>query len=142
MTRIEHKIWDPELGRFTGTGEVKDVNMDTLEPATESFRIGGGRFLKGPIPWSWIAASAALPARALLVGLCIWRLAGAKKNHTVLFGNSDLRPLGIDRAAKSRALRALEQGGLIKVTRQHGRLPQVALLCTGRWRNSSRTRHS
>jgi hypothetical protein len=132
MPRIERKIWNSERGGFTGTGEVMDLDTDTLEPATERRRIGGGRFLKGPVPWPWIAGAAALPGQALLVGLCIWRLAGAKKSHTVFFGNSDLRPLGIDRAAKSRALCALERAGLIKVTRQHGRFPQVALLCTGR----------
>ncbi len=48
------------------------------------------------------------------------------------FGNSDLKPLGIDRAAKSRALRALEQGGLVKINRQQGRFPTVTLICTAR----------
>ena len=135
MTRIERKIWNAERGGFTGTGEAIEVDIDALEPATERVRLTGDRFLKGPIPWSWIAGAAALPGQALLVGLCIWRLAGAKKSHTVFFGNADLKPLGIDRAAKSRALRALEEAGLIKVTRQYGRFPQIALLCTGRWRN-------
>jgi DNA-binding MarR family transcriptional regulator len=46
----------------------------------------------------------------------------------VSFGNSDLKPLGIDRASKSRALRALEKVGLIKVARQPGRFPKVTLL--------------
>jgi DNA-binding transcriptional ArsR family regulator len=65
-------------------------------------------------------------------GLCIWRIVGAKKSDTVFFGNSDLKPLGIDRATKSRALRALEQAGLVKINRQQGRFPTVTLLCTGR----------
>jgi hypothetical protein len=135
MTRIERKIWNAERGGFTSTGQATDVNIDTLEPATERLRVAGDRFLKGPIPWSWIADAAALPGQALLVGLCVWRLAGAKKSHTVFFGNSDLKPLGIDRATKSRALRALERAGLIKITRQHGRFPTISLLCASRWRN-------
>jgi DNA-binding transcriptional ArsR family regulator len=102
-----------------------DVDINTLEPRA---KIADGRFLKGPIPWSWIAAAAALPSRALLVGLCLWRLVGAMKNDTFSFGNSDLRALGIDRATKSRALRALERAGLIKVARQPGRFPKVTLL--------------
>ena len=103
--------------------------MNTLEPEA---KIPVGRFLKGPIPWSWIAAAAALPSRALLVGLCLWRLVGAMKSDTVSFGNSDLRPLGIDRATKSRALRALEGAGLIKVARKPGRFPKVTVLCARR----------
>jgi hypothetical protein len=129
MTRVERKIWNAERGGFAATGEAMDINIDALEPPTQRMRVAGGRFLKGPIPWPWIAAAAALPGQSLLVGLCIWRLAGATKSQTVLFGNSDLKPLGIDRAAKSRALRALEGAGLIKIARQHGRLPKIVLLC-------------
>ncbi|MFY9772007.1 MAG: hypothetical protein WBG18_27080 [Xanthobacteraceae bacterium] len=125
VTRIERKIWSPHHGSFIATGETKDVDINTLEPEA---KIPGGHFLKGPIPWSWIAASAALPGRALLVGLCLWRLAGAMKSDTVSFGNSDLRQLGIRRATKSRALRALEGAGMIKIARQPGRFPKVTLL--------------
>jgi hypothetical protein len=102
-----------------------DVDMNTLKPEA---KIPDGRFLKGPIPWSWIAVAAALPSRALLVGLGLWRLVGAMKSDTILFGNSDLRLLGIDRATKSRALRSLEQSGLIKVVHQAGRFPKVTVL--------------
>jgi hypothetical protein len=102
VTRIERKIWSPHRGSFIATGETMDVDINTLVPDA---KIPSGRFLKGPIPWSWIAAAAALPSRALLVGLCLWRLVGAMKTETVFFGNSDLRQLGIDRATKSRACR-------------------------------------
>jgi DNA-binding transcriptional ArsR family regulator len=125
VTRIERKIWSPHHGSFIATGETMDVDLNTLEPEA---KIPSGRFLRGPIPWSWIAAAAALPSRALLVGLCLWRLAGAVKSDTVSFGNSDLRQLGIERATKSRALRVLERAGLIKVARQPGRFPKVTLL--------------
>jgi DNA-binding transcriptional ArsR family regulator len=125
VTRIERKIWSPDHRSFIATGETMDIDINTLEPKA---KIVSGRFLKGPIPWSWITAAAALPSRALLVGLCLWRLVGAMKNDTVSFGNSYLQPLGIDRATKSRALRALERAGLIKVARQPGRFPKVTLL--------------
>jgi hypothetical protein len=125
VTRIERKIWSPQHGSFVATGETTDADINTLEPKA---KIPSARFLKGPIPWSWIAAAAALPCRALLVGLCLWRLAGAMKTDTVSFGNSDLRQLGVDRATKSRALRALERAGLIKVTHQPGRVPKVTVL--------------
>lgn len=127
MTRIERQTWNAASGSFTATGETMDVDIDALKPATEQLSVPGGRFLKGPIPWAWIAAAAALPDQALLVGLCVWRLAGATKSRTVSLGNFDLKPLGIDRAAKSRALHALEQAGLIAVARRHGRFPIVTL---------------
>jgi hypothetical protein len=129
VTRIERKIWSPAHGSFIATGETTDVDINTFEPQA---KIVGSRFLKGPIPWSWITAAVALPSRALLVGLCLWRLVGAMKSDTVSFGNSDLRPLGIDRATKSRALRALEGAGLIKVARKPGRFPKVTVLCARR----------
>ena len=79
------------------------------------------------MPWPWIVAAAALPGKALLVGLCLWRLAGAMKSRTVRLGNADLKPFGIDRAAKSRALSALEGAGLIEVAREPSRFPTVTL---------------
>jgi hypothetical protein len=127
MARIERQTWNAASGSFTATGETMDLDIDELKPATEQLSVPGNRFLKGPIPWSWIAAAAALPGQALLVGLCVWRLAGATKSRTVSLGNSDLKPLGIDRAAKSRGLHALEQAGLIAVARRHGRFPIVTL---------------
>jgi hypothetical protein len=136
VTRIERKIWNPDRGSFTATGQTMDVDIDALEPEAVRLPVSGGRFLKGPIPWPWIAAAAALPGRALLVGLCVWRLAGAMKSQTVSFGNSDLKPLRIDRATKSRALRALEQAGLVKVARQPGRFPKVTLLYNPTSRNA------
>ena len=132
MTRIERRIWNAGRGTFTSAGEAIDVDTAASEPATKKLRAANGRFLKGPIPWAWIANAAALPGQALLVGLCIWRLAGVKKSDTVFLGNSDLKALGIDRAAKSRALRALEKAGLVTINRQQGRFPTVTLLYTGR----------
>ncbi len=126
VTRIERKVWSPHRGTFVATGETTNVDITTLKPEA---KIPSDRFLKGPIPWSWISAAAALPSRTLLVGLCLWRLVGAMKSDTIFFGNSDLRQLGIDRATKSRALRALESAGLVKVTRQPGRFPKVTVLC-------------
>src|SRR5215204_4323840 len=122
MERVqsERRVWNAERGSFTPMGEA-------MKPPT----VKRARFLKGPVPWFWIVAAAALPGKALPVGLCLWRLAGAMKNQTVTLGNSDLVPLGIDRASKSRALRALEGAGLIEVVRQRGRFPIVTLPAAG-----------
>jgi hypothetical protein len=113
--KSEHRIWDRDAQRFIAS----DVGT---RPALR------GRFLKGPVPWSWIVTAAELPGSALVVGLCLWRLAGATKRQSFMLGNDEMEVMGVDRAAKSRALSALEQAGLISVAREPGRLPTVTLL--------------
>src|ERR1051325_2442121 len=95
--------------RVRGARQVWDGSTGRFMPAE--------LYLKGPVPWSWIIAASSLPGSALRVGLCLWRLAGATKKTTFPFGNAELEPFGIDRPAKSRALDALEEAGLITVTR-------------------------
>ena len=127
QTRIERLAWNARTGQFVATGEQMTTDTATFEGAADKLWVPEGRFLKGPVPWLWIVVAAALPGSALLVGLCLWRLAGAMKCKTISLGNADLRPLGIDRASKSRALRNLEGAGLIQVARERGRFPKVTL---------------
>jgi hypothetical protein len=86
------------------------------------------RFLKGPVPWKWVIAAAQLPGKALVIGLCLWRLSGAKKSRSVVLSNSELMPFGIDRSAKSRGLATLKKAGLIEVAHKPSRWPTVTLL--------------
>ena len=86
------------------------------------------KFLKGPVPWSWIQSAACLPAKSLHVGLCLWRLAGATHSMTIKLSNQEVAALGIDRHAKSRALQHLERAGLVKVDHHRGRFPRVTIL--------------
>jgi len=88
----------------------------------------GEKFLKGPIPLAWLSRAAALPGRALQVGLAIWFLAGLKKTRTVTLTNAVLKDFGVDRHAKYRGLAVLEGAGLIAVERQPGHAPRVTLL--------------
>ena len=88
----------------------------------------GEKFLKGPIPWTWIIRATGLPGRALEVGLCLWRLVGATTKSTVPLCNSELTALGIDRHAKARALYELEKVGLISVERSGKKVPRVTVL--------------
>jgi hypothetical protein len=86
------------------------------------------RFLKGPVPWPWIETAAKLPGKALAVGLALWRLAGAVKSNAIRLSNAEVEALGIDRNAKSRAIRDLERAGLITVERRPGCAPRVTIL--------------
>jgi hypothetical protein len=127
MPSSERLIWDAGRGTFGTTDGKNEAQTGIPGRPAGSLRASSVRFLKGPIPWPWISAAAALPGQALMVGLCLWRLAGATKTKTVFLGNADLAPLGIGRAAKSRALRALEARGLISVDHKQGRFPRITL---------------
>ncbi len=90
------------------------------------------RFVKGPIPYLWIVRAAALPGKALHVGVALWYLSGLKKNKTIKAGGTVFIDLGISPRAKSRALRLFKEAGLITVEQKPGRVPIVTLL----WREN------
>jgi DNA-binding transcriptional ArsR family regulator len=93
----------------------------------------GEHFLRGPIPWSWIAAAGRLPGRALHVALVIWRESAMKRNGTIAVSLSGTeRTFGFDRSTASRGLRALEMAGLVSVIRKAGSNPTVTLLAAPR----------
>ena len=126
---VRRLVWDKTIQRYTAGNEAIQQMIIVEQLGREASR-PAERYLKGPVPWSWIVASACLPAKALIIGLCIWRLAGSKRSRTVVLGNQDLQPFAIDRAAKSRALTTLERAGLIDVVGRPGRLPTITLLDT------------
>ena len=66
--------------------------------------------------------------KALLVGLALWHIRGLRKTDTFIVSNLMLPGLGVQPDAKRRALRKLENAGLIKVERRGKRSPQVTLV--------------
>ena len=106
---------------------MQEVRL-TWDRATKSHKPAPSKFLKGPVPWDWIAEASNLPGKALHVGLALWRLSGVLKSPTVRLGNSEVQALGVNRSAKSRALLALKSAGLIRISQKIGRLPEVTLL--------------
>jgi hypothetical protein len=85
------------------------------------------RFLKGPIPWAPLSAAARLPGKAMAVFLAIHHRTALTGNATVTLPSALLSGLGVDRDAKSRALHALENAGLVTVERVAGRAARVTL---------------
>lgn len=89
----------------------------------------GGRFLKGPIPWEWLAAASRCPGKALHVGLVVWHHAFLRKSSTVSVSMTRAASeMGFDRSSALRALTELEAAGLVAVRRFPGRSPVVTLL--------------
>ena len=88
----------------------------------------GEKFLKGPIPWEWLAEAANQPGRAIHVGIALWHLSFIKSDRTVALSGKLLNELGVDRSAGYRALIALEKTGLVSVQRHIGKNPVVTIL--------------
>ena len=88
------------------------------------------RFLKGPIPWTWLTKASCLSGKALNIGVVIWFLAGIKRTHTIELSSKQLREFGVTRFAKGRGLRQLELHGLVSVQRHKGHNPVVTILQT------------
>jgi hypothetical protein len=88
----------------------------------------GEKFLKGPVPLSWLASAAQLPGKSLHLGIVLWFLAGLKNTRSVSLSSSVLQRFGVDRSAKRRALSQLETAGLVSVHRHSGCNPLVTIL--------------
>src|ERR1700730_5610373 len=125
---VQALSWSKERGMYVAAGDPIETRAEKLEEV-EAPTVGKlDRFLKGPVPWNWLVRASKLPGTALILGLCLWRLKGATRSNSVWLSNAELRPFGIDRAAKSRGLTALESAGLIAVDRNDGKRPIITLL--------------
>jgi hypothetical protein len=91
----------------------------------------GGKFLKGPIPMDWLARAAALPGKALAVGLAVWFEAGCVGRAEVTLSLSRIGRLGLTKNTARRGLVALERAELVGVDRRPGRAPRVTLVNPG-----------
>lgn len=88
------------------------------------------KFLRGPVPWSWLERASALGGKALHVGLALWQLKGMTDGWTVRLSLSSLN-MGFDRSSASRGLAALARAGLIRVERAPGRISVVTIVDEG-----------
>ena len=85
------------------------------------------RFIKGPIPLDWIEVAAKLPGKALHVALAIRYLAGMNKLNPFRLTHRTLMIFWVSRHAAYRALKALEEAGLINVERRPGKNPVITV---------------
>ena len=107
------------------------------ESVTKIIKTAGGRpprhqrgekFLKGPIPLSWLCRAARLPGKTLAVALIIWFRAGITSRREVKIGRTQTGLFGIGRKAVYRGLSALESAGLISIKRSVGKSPIITIL--------------
>ena len=88
----------------------------------------GQLFVRGPLPLPWFEVAARLPGKSLHAGLALWFAAGLARSRSIPLSNVSGHRFGLDRNAKYRALRWLEQAGLVAVDRHLGRAPIVTIL--------------
>jgi hypothetical protein len=119
-------LFDPD--RWQSNGDLAQPPPPTAnkEPPPRSRRLD--RFLKGPIPWPWLARAIALPGKALAVGLMLWLQRGITGRRTVLFCLSRATTHSIPTTTARRAIRGLEAAGLVAIQRRPGRGLEVTLL--------------
>ena len=102
---------------------IRSTNTPKVPPRHKQ----GEKFLKGPIPWIWIATAARLPGKALAVAMAIWFEAGCRNSRTISITLARLARLGMNKQTASRAIQALERSKLITVKREDGRALRVEL---------------
>lgn len=87
------------------------------------------QFVKGPLPLGWLAAVAQTGhPKAWAVLMALRYKADVTREAWVKPPPAALAMFGIDKDARSRALAALEQAGLVEVQRRKGRPPLVRVL--------------
>lgn len=117
----------------TPQGKLDDLECYRLEPQVtppnrQPLVRKGQPFVKGPIPLAWLTRAAALPGKALAVGIAIWHRVGLKRTRMVRLSLSSVEKLfGVQRDAARRGLAALEKAGLVSVQRRPGCAPQVTV---------------
>jgi hypothetical protein len=127
--------WDPSRLQLRQAGSTRFQGSIRHDRRVSPIR---GKFIAGPVDVSWVCKASRLGVKALLVGLALWHLRGLRKADTFIVSNVMLEDWGIWPDAKGRALRKLEQTGLIKVERRGKHSPQVTLIAGRRQRWRSR----
>lgn len=100
-----------------------------LSPRTTPPRPRNGeKFIRGPIPWSWIASASQLPGKSAHVAWALWFAAGVHRSRTFPVPMNRIREIGVSRQAAYRSLQTMENAGLVALERGSGKRAVVTLL--------------
>lgn len=78
-------------------------------------------FLCGPVSMGWLEHASCLPGKALHMAVFLAYRMGLARSQKVKINLSRLGAMGMTRSSASRALKALEESGLVDVQRGVGR---------------------
>jgi len=108
--------------------QVAHLRNESRPTTPRPLKRQSGLFLKGPVPWLWLSRAGQLPGKALHVAVVVHLLAGMRRGGPVSLSGARLCELGVGRHAAYRALRHLEEAGLVAVQRRRGRQPVVTIV--------------
>ena len=117
--------FDPEKLRLQRPVTGKNLTCIKRRPPRHK---QGEKFLMGPIPLTWLAKAAAIPGKALTLGIALWFEAGCENSATIKASGGLFAKLYVGRNASYRGLRKLEKAGLVEVERHQGRNPVVTII--------------
>jgi hypothetical protein len=118
--------FDPERWHTNTDPTQATGRLPKKERPTRSRR--SDRFLKGPVPWSWLKRAMTLPGKALAVGLMLWLQRGMARRRTIPFCLAHAAANGIPEATARRAIQNLEKARLVTIRRKPGRGLEVTIL--------------
>jgi hypothetical protein len=81
-----------------------------------------------PMPFEWFRRACLLPGKAAILAAALWYLSRRRGSATVRLSQASLNEFGISRQARYRALRSLEEAGLVTVRRRDRKNPEVTVL--------------
>lgn len=114
---------------------LQQLGVASLPPPSKSRKVVPlprtkfpGKFILGPLCFTWLAQANALPGKAGAVGLALWFLRGVTRSSRFRLTREVEQLAGCNRQATYHALTALEQAGLITADRVVGARPVVTIL--------------
>ncbi|WP_369720183.1 hypothetical protein AB8Z38_23645 [Bradyrhizobium sp. LLZ17] len=109
------------------SAELSEREIPTALALARAERLRG-RFLKGPIPLAAICRAAQLPGQSLALYLAIRHRCDLTRSSCATVPAELLGALGIDKDAKSRAIKHLASAGLVTVEQRRGRSAKIAIV--------------
>ncbi|VUX55308.1 protein of unknown function [uncultured Woeseiaceae bacterium] len=106
--------------------EIKRIWKDGSFQLVQSSKKKVG-YVKGPISLAWIQAAAQLPGKALHIAVACSYFSGLTRSKEVRLSNFAAKAFGIEKDAKLRGLKHLEERGLVDCIRRPGRSVVVRL---------------
>lgn len=113
--------------------EVKISSIDLLELLRDQGLPAGKiqqprkRYVR-TIPLSWAMKATSLKGKSAAVAIMLWYYSGVSRSSTVIVSGLKLKEWGIHRLAAHRALKWLEEAGLVSVERCGNKSPRVTIL--------------
>ena len=87
-----------------------------------------GFFLHPQVPLAWVERAAQLGTQALVVGILLQFRFLLSQKESVTLPKNFLAKFGISRGVKQRALKKLEDAGLVRVSRVAGHSSRITIL--------------